>query len=298
MNSSVPSRSRIDQKAHPRIHRRPARQEVGPSDHQSLLCDGRSALSRAKRESEITSVPFIPTVEVGEPKERALTLDQMAIIFDNVKSDHLVMFCLVMANTMARPEAVLELTRFQLDFESKLVRLNPEGRKQTKKYRPTVPMTNTLLPWLQKAKTNYVITYHGDRVYSVKKTFQRLPKVAKGLPERISPYCIRHTMAKELRRRGVPPGKFRDAGPQGAGLRTTEIYAKYDPSYLSAARIAIDEVMADIDAKMNQAQNHLAEPAAACRRECRTMIQDDGRWWRYRDRTMAPSMSTTCSPLS
>ncbi len=225
----------------------------GPATINRCLCDGRSALNRAKRESEITSVPFIPTVEVGEPKERALTLDQMAIVFDNVKSDHLVMFCLVMANTMARPEAVLELTRFQLDFESKLVRLNPEGRKQTKKYRPTVPMTNTLLPWLQKVKTNYIVTYHGGRVFSVKKAFQRLPKIAKGLPERISPYCIRHTMAKELRRRGVPPWEVQGMlGHKAAGLRTTEIYAKYDPSYLSAARVAIDEVMADINAKMTK----------------------------------------------
>jgi integrase len=170
-----------------------------------------------------------------------------------VKSDHILLFCLTMANTMARPEAVLELTRFQLDFDSKLIRLNPEGRKQTKKYRPTVPMTNTLLPWLQKVKTNYVITYHGDRVHSVKKTFQRLPASVKGLPKGVSPYSIRHTMAKELRRRGVPPWEVQGMlGHKHAGLRTTEIYAKYDPSYLSAARVAIDAVMTDIEAKMTK----------------------------------------------
>ncbi|MEI9996909.1 MAG: hypothetical protein WDM91_20110 [Rhizomicrobium sp.] len=38
-------------------------------------------------------------------------------------------------------------------------------------------------------------------------------------------------------------------GHKAAGLRTTEIYAKYDPSYLRAARLAIDEVMADINAR-------------------------------------------------
>ncbi|MEI9996882.1 MAG: tyrosine-type recombinase/integrase [Rhizomicrobium sp.] len=111
-------------------------------------------------------------------------------------------------------------------------------------------MTNTLLPWLQKVKSNYVVTYHGDRVFSVKKAFQRLLKIAKGLPERISPYCIRHTMAKELRRRGVPPREVQGMlGHKAAGLRTTEIYAKYDPSYLRAARLAINEVMADINAR-------------------------------------------------
>jgi hypothetical protein len=36
------------------------------------------------------------------------------------------------------------------------------------------------------------------------------------------------------------------------GYRTTEIYAKYDPTYLSAARTAIDAAMADIDGKMKK----------------------------------------------
>lgn len=225
--------------------------KLSPAGINRILCDGRSALNRAKRENEITTVPFIPALEVGEPKERALSLDQMALLLDNVKSDHIFLFCLVMANTMARPEAVMELTRFQLDFENRLVRLNREGRKQTKKYRPTVPMSDTLLPWLKQGKTNYVVTYHGDRTHSVKKSFQRID--VKGLPARVTPYNIRHTMAKELRRRGVPPWEIQGMlGHKMGGYRTTEIYAKYDPTYLSAARTAIDAVMADIDAKMKK----------------------------------------------
>ena len=227
--------------------------KLSPAGVNRILCDGRSALNRAKRENEVTSVPFIPSVEVGEPKERALTLDQMALLFDGVKADHIFLFCLVMANTMARPEAVMELTPFQFDFENRLVRLNPEGRKQTKKYRPTVPMSDTVLPWLQKVKTNYVIMYHGDRTRSVKKTFQRLAGEIKGLPPRVTPYNIRHTMAKELRRRGVPPWEIQGMlGHKMGGYRTTEIYAKYDPAYLSAARVAIDAVMADIEKKMKK----------------------------------------------
>jgi len=147
----------------------------------------------------------------------------------------------------------MELTRFQLDFDNRLVRLNPEGRKQTKKYRPTVPMTDTILPWLRQVKTNYIVTYHGDRTHSVKKTFQRLGPKIKGLPPRVTPYNIRHTMAKELRRRGVPPWEIQGMlGHKMGGYRTTEIYAKYDPTYLSAARIAIDAVMVEIEAKMTQ----------------------------------------------
>jgi integrase len=222
-----------------------------PGGINRILSDGRAALNRAKRESEVTSVPFIPSVPTEEPKERAISLEQMARIFDGVKSDHVFLFCLLAANSMARPEPLLELTRFQLDFESKLVKLNPEGRKQTKKYRPTVPMTDTLMPWLQKIKTNHVIQYHGHRIFSVRKAFQRMPAEIKGLPERVTPYSIRHTMAKELRRRGVSPWEIQGMlGHKAAGLRTTEIYAKYDPSYLSEARVAIDAIMAEIDSHM------------------------------------------------
>jgi len=58
-------------------------------------------------------------------------------------------------------------------------------------------------------------------------------------------------MAKELRRRGVSPWEIHGMlGHKAAGLRTTEIYAKYDPSNLSEARVAIDAIMAEIDSHM------------------------------------------------
>jgi integrase len=224
-----------------------------PGGINRVLSDGRAALNRAKREGELTSVPFIPSVPTGEPKERAISLDQMAKIFDGVKSAHVFLFCLLAANTMARPEPLFELTRFQLDFESKLIKLNPEGRKQTKKYRPTVPMTDTLIPWLQKIKTSHIVQYHGHRIFSVKKAFQRMAIEIDGLPERVTPYSIRHTMAKELRRRGVSPWEIQGMlGHKAAGFRTTEIYAKYDPSYLSTARVEIDAIMAEIDGRMTK----------------------------------------------
>ena len=65
-----------------------------PGGVNRILCDGRAALNRAKRENELTSVPFIPSVDLGEPEERALTLDQMALLFDGVRSAHILLFFL------------------------------------------------------------------------------------------------------------------------------------------------------------------------------------------------------------
>jgi len=107
-----------------------------PGGVSRVLSDGRAALNRAKRLGELTNVPFVRDVPRGEPIEKALSIDQMALMFDLMKEKHLRMFCLMMANTMARPEAILELRREQLDFEHRLIRLNPEGRKQTKNIAP------------------------------------------------------------------------------------------------------------------------------------------------------------------
>jgi integrase len=43
---------------------------------------------------------------------------------------------MILIGTACRPEAALELTGEQLDFEDRLIDLNPRGRAQTKKFRP------------------------------------------------------------------------------------------------------------------------------------------------------------------
>ncbi|MGB8313154.1 MAG: hypothetical protein WCE69_01560, partial [Aestuariivirga sp.] len=53
-------------------------------------------------------------------------------------------------NTWARPEAILDLSvRAQVDFEHSLIDLNPPSRKQTKKRRPIIRLTENLRGWLE-----------------------------------------------------------------------------------------------------------------------------------------------------
>ena len=51
---------------------------------------------------------------------------------------------MILIGTACRPEAALELTGAQLDFEDRLIDLNPRGRAQTKKFRPVVKMPEAL----------------------------------------------------------------------------------------------------------------------------------------------------------
>jgi integrase len=128
---------------------------------------------------------------------------------------------------LARPDAVLDLGPTKVDIKRRLIKLNPEGRKQTKKYRPVVPISHTLLPWLEQCEGARYVLYHGKRVASIKKSFAKAVAQA-GLRD-VSPYCLRHTMATELRARGVSEWEAMGMLGHKSAARTTERYAKFRP---------------------------------------------------------------------
>jgi len=200
----------------------------------------RAAVNRGFRRQELVAVPVIQGLPRGESRKRRLSKAEMAelLLAASHVSDHLLRFVLLAANTLSRPEAVLDLTVFQLDYEHRLIALNPAGRRQTKKHRPVVPMTDTIEPVLRTARGSHVVAYRGGRVQSVKKAFRRARQLL-GLDLDVIPYTIRHTMATELRKRGVPKWEVEGWLGHKAG-DPTEAYAIYDPDYLSAGRRAID----------------------------------------------------------
>ena len=75
-----------------------------------------------------------------------------------------------------------------------------------------------------------------------------------------TPYVLRHSLATELRSRGVP--EWECAGWLGhrTAYRTTEIYAKYRPEFLSQARAAIDAWMKEIGALLAAAPRSSETP--------------------------------------
>jgi integrase len=218
-----------------------------------ILSVGRAAISRAHRRGELVAAPFIIDVETDEdrrskePKGRPLSVEEIARLLDQADTPHVFMFCLIACCTLARPAAILDLTVFQYDREAGILHLNPPGRRQTKKYRPTVPVARILAPWLEAAEAEYFVNYHGRPLKSIKTAFRRLRHVA-GLDCKVNPYSFRHTVARELRRRGVPQEQrsaFLGHLPRGEA-RTSAIYAPDEPDFLKDAVEAIDGFMADV----------------------------------------------------
>jgi Phage integrase family len=174
-----------------------------------ILSTGRAAIRRAHKRGEVLAAPFIADVETSEdrrikdPKGRPITVEELAALFDAARHPHVFMFLLLACCTLARPDAILDLTVFQRDREAGTINLNPAGRRQTKKYRPTVLEAKALTPWLDQTTTEHFVAWQDRRLKCIKTAWRRLRADAE-LDERVTPYSIRHTMAREMRRRRVP----------------------------------------------------------------------------------------------
>ena len=217
-----------------------------PGTIKRVMGAAKAAVQWAWKNGELERpIPFL-TVQEGPPRERVMDAGEIAALWDHAEQEHLRMFILLLLGTAARPSAVLELTREQCDLERGLIDLNPPGRVQTKKRRPVVPMPDFLRPWIKQAPAGALVQFRGKAVVKVNKTW-RDARAAAGLDDAVVPYTIRHTIATELRTRGVPELEL--AGLLGHSMpnfRTTGRYAKYAPNHLSAARAAIDEFVTDI----------------------------------------------------
>ncbi|HVJ34906.1 MAG TPA: tyrosine-type recombinase/integrase [Terriglobia bacterium] len=232
---------------------------TGASGIDRILSVGRAALNRALKWQEIASVPHIfgtltaEAKRAREPMGRPASPKDISQLLESCRSRHMLMFILIAANTLARPAAILDLTPEQFDDAHGLVDLNPPVRVQNKKFRPILPVTPSLAPWLRKmsqAGTPFV-TCRGKPITSISYTW-RLTRQAAGLDNKITPYSIRHGMAREMRKRRVPTEQislFLGHLPSGSNA-TTSIYAPYEPAFLSDAVSAIEEVMMEIQSHL------------------------------------------------
>jgi len=223
-----------------------------------ILSVGRAALRMAWKWGEITSAPFVMHVSDRSDAKEAyrLSAPEMRRFLTAVQGwPHLYTFSMLMLNTLGRPEAILDLAPSQVNLTDRRINLNPKGRTQTKKFRPIVPITDTLLPFVLDRTVVRFVTWRDKPIGSVKKTFARAVKEA-CLPADVTPYSLRHTMAAELRRRGVPAWEVEGLlGHRRPGV--TEVYAEFSPEYLSEGRAAIDAYFDDLGME-------LPVPSAGC----------------------------------
>lgn len=210
-----------------------------------ILNVGKAALTMAYEEGEITSAPFILPGADSVTQDLELSIDQSRALWAATRLPHERMYLALAYGTLARPEAILGLERAFVDFDRRLLDQNPPGRRQTKKYRPVVPIGDFLLPWLEAAEDGPLVQWRGNPIASFKTAWRALRRRA-GLPQAFVPKTIRHTMATALRAADVPEAEIQGMLGHKAYGGKTERYAKYRPNYLGQATAAIDEYMAGL----------------------------------------------------
>lgn len=210
-----------------------------------VLNVGKAALTRAYKEGEITSAPFILPGSDSIPKDLELSVEQSRALWSAAKLPHERMYLALAYGTLARPESILGLERSFVDFDRRLLDQNPPGRRQTKKYRPVVPICDFLLPWLESTEDGPLVQWRGKPIASFKTAWRSL-RTRAGLPQAFVPKTIRHTMATVLRAADVPEAEIQGMLGHKAYSGKTERYAKFRPNYLGKAAAAIDEHMAEL----------------------------------------------------
>jgi len=213
-----------------------------------MMGTAHAALRWAWKREMIDHVPPQVSVPDSEPRERVLSIAELSALWQAADAPHKRMFLLMALGTAGRPGAVLSLTRFQCDLDRGLIDLQPPGAKRTAKRNPVVPMAPALRPWIEATPAGHLVTYQGRPIKEIKGAFRRMRADA-GLGDDVVPYSLRHTVATELRARGVP--ELEIAGMLGHAMpnvKTTGRYAKYAPDYMSDARAAVDAVLKEMGA--------------------------------------------------
>lgn len=198
----------------------------------------------------------------SKPRHNKHSIEDVAKILDAIEHEHVFRFAIMSLTTWGRPEAVADF-RPDLQRANGLIDLNPPGRVQTNKRRPLILETQCLGGWLdawgkvdQEARAralaeenepadDWLMTFHGKRVVSVKKGVTKAASEAK--VGKFSPGKFRHFMATTVRRlcRGVTREQrsIWMGHTVKEGSRTTDNYEAFDPEYLADVSLAIDYVM-------------------------------------------------------
>lgn len=191
--------------------------------------------------------PFIQTPGGGAPRDRWLTHDEadalLSAALERVdphtpkgKLPRVYRFVALALNTAARRGAILSLTREQVDLAGGVIYLNPPGRRQTKKHRPRVPISEALAPILERImreipdKPDAFLLDHGG---AIRTAFENAVERA-GLGSDVTPHVLRHTKATWMAQGGA--SMFDIAGVLGDSVETvTKTYAHHHPDYLRDA---------------------------------------------------------------
>jgi len=206
---------------------------AGPTVQRNIN-DIRAAVNYAQANMRIPMAPQIhdlPEEYHSEPRERVLTLDEMArMAWYASHNRDLFRFMALQFATAVRPQAAMKFDpRAQYNPATRLIDLQPEASKRTKKRNAIIPAIRPLCYVLHKWAKDTPVNV------SSRKTAWRIMRRTLNLTPDVHPKTIRHTIATLLYADPTVPEReiVELLGHAGKLARTTRIYAKYDPTRLT-----------------------------------------------------------------
>lgn len=217
-----------------------AQRKAGPTTVRYELLLVSTALGWGRSKKVVTAKPEMWLPPVPERKVRHLTHAQFEKFFGQVRAPHARLYVLLGLYTMARPSAILELTWDRVDFDRRLIDLNPSGRKQTAKRRPVVKMNDELHDALAEAfkgrQSAFVVERGAKQVANIKKAFQAASERSE---IHVTPYMLRHTGAVWAAEQGIAMAALAQFMGHDDDSTTQKHYARYSPDYLANVANAV-----------------------------------------------------------
>lgn len=213
--------------------------------------DLRAALNHAANNQRIPYVPKIPSVPKEKrslARDRVLSIEQMGAALAFLSMDKPTWrWVVLMMTTAARPDACLAFNpKTQWRESQRQLDMHPPEWPRTKKVNPVIPQIAALKPILKDWKAD------PHEAVASRRNAWRLMRSALNLPPDVVPKTIRHTLATELRSRGIAQEQISTLLGHAYGNRTTAVYAKYDPAYLREAAAMLSTIWAEIRAAADQ----------------------------------------------
>tara|TARA_R110002110_G_scaffold1768_9_gene7826 strand:+ start:3710 stop:4564 length:855 start_codon:yes stop_codon:yes gene_type:complete len=193
-----------------------------------------SALRWANAQGYIDRLIFVPRMPATPPRQRWLTEEECSSLLSAAREyPHVYAFVAIALLTGQRKEAILSLLWEQVRWNEGHIDFNQDdGLSNRRKGRAIVPISTEMEQLLRSIQSDslYVVNNNGRRVRDFRKTWEKIVRKA-GL-EGVTPHTIRHTVATQLVRKGVPIIEVAKLLGHKDSRVTEKVYAKFAPDYL------------------------------------------------------------------
>ena len=148
--------------------------------------------------------------------------------------------------TWARPDAIFECKRDQWHSDAGVLDLNQPNRRQTKKYRPKIPIAKQFRPLLDSGEAFLPVSLV-RAPWAAMRTALKLPDGRGDAAEKL----IRRSVAT-LARKIIGEGQWRQGEIMLGHVKSSisDIYALPDPVHLGRALEATETIIAEIEARV------------------------------------------------